>query len=82
MDEHNTCEICKEVILPKEDYIKITTYLCGKEHRIVYKHLSCGEKKDKDNIKKLTLGMLWRTNRLLNKAEKRLEDLILMPIWT
>ena len=72
--EDKVCSICNLMILPKDDFIKVTTYLCGKEHSIVHRHLSCGEKKEKDNLKRLTMGMLWKTNRLLNKAEKQFAD--------
>ena len=72
-----TCGICtKEINLKVDSYCHLIDYNKGKFHMEGFYHIQCYQDKikgDKD-IKKMAFGLFKRTNKLLNKAEGKEEE--------
>lgn len=66
------CLICGKEILRKEAYYKLGRYFNKKLDKEVYYHLKCYE--ERDNVKKLALGMAGRAMQMMSKVEQRLEN--------
>ena len=60
------CVKCGREIFPKDDYIRVTEFNKGKENREEFFHRRCYE--DMFDIRRLALGMVNKTNKLLEMA--------------
>ena len=76
--ETKICLICNKEIKEKDNYVKVTDYKSGEFYQEGFYHTNCFHDKlsggkEKQAIKRVTFGLLSRANKLMNKAEERLE---------
>ncbi len=74
------CAICKNIILPDDNYCRLTDYKAGEIFMQCYYHTLCynnqirGMNPEQKKMKKLSLAMLQRANKLMDKVEGKPEE--------
>lgn len=64
------CVKCLKEINKQDSFIHLEEYLTGEKNREEYWHLNCFKDKEKEDMKKITLGLVARANKLMGKAEE------------
>lgn len=64
--EIGRCIKCGRMIYDKDDYVRVTEFISGKQDREQFFHFKCYE--EIFNIKKIALGMAARANKIMDMA--------------